>query len=417
MGGGNFAKVFVVLVIILVAGVLAIGPLLGAINLGLDLQGGVHVELQAIEKDKPVTDEDMKQLEQVMRQRVDELGVAEPIIQRIGEKRLSVDLAGVTNTEEAVEIIGKTAQLEFKKSDGTVILTGNLLKDAQATIDPNTQQPEINLEFDAEGTRAFAEATAEAAKYPDTDPRNRIAILLDGEVLTNPTVKEPIPSGRARITGGFDSYQEAANIAALLRGGALPVSMEIIAKQTVGPTLGADSLEKSKIAVIAGLIAISLFMISYYRLPGLIANFSLVIYALIVLGTMVLIKAVLTLPGIAGLLLSVGMAVDANIIIYERVKEELRNGKTLRSAVEAGFKRAFWTVFDANVTTLIAAAVLYYLGTGPIRGFAVTLSIGILASMFTAITLTRWLLRMVVKVDAFKRMTLYGVRGGAGNEA
>ncbi|KKM09226.1 preprotein translocase subunit SecD [Clostridiales bacterium PH28_bin88] len=417
MGGGNFAKVFVVLVIILVAGVLAVGPLLGAINLGLDLQGGVHVELQAVEKDRPVTDEDMRQLEQVMRKRVDELGVSEPIIQRIGEKRLIVDLAGVEDTEQAVEVIGKTAQLEFKKSDGTVILTGNLLKDAVATIDPNNQQPEINLEFDAQGTKAFAEATAEAAGYPEGDPMRRIAILLDGEVLTNPHVTEPIPSGRARITGGFDSYQEAANIAALLRGGALPVSMEIIAKQTVGPTLGADSLEKSKIAVIAGLIAISLFMISYYRLPGLIANFSLVVYALIVLGTMVLIKAVLTLPGIAGLLLSVGMAVDANIIIYERVKEELRNGKTLRSAVEAGFKRAFWTVFDANVTTLIAAAVLYYLGTGPIRGFAVTLSIGILASMFTAITLTRWLLRMVVKVDAFKKMTLYGVRGGAGNEA
>lgn len=407
----NNTKLAFVLLFILAIGVVAIGPLLSNVNLGLDLQGGVHVELQAIEKDKPVTDQDMVQLLQVMRQRVDELGVSEPVIQRVGDKRLIVELAGVEDTESAVKIIGKTAQLIFMKADGSVILTGEDLKDAQATIEPTSQMPEINLEFNSHGAKAFAEATTElSSKYAKDDPRRRIAILLDGEILTNPEVQEPILHGRARITGGYANYQDAANIAALLRAGALPVSMEIIAKRTVGPTLGLDSLEKSKYAAMIGLTLVGLFMLLFYRVPGLISLFSLVVFSLIVSGALVLLKATLTLPGIAGLLLSIAMAVDANIIIFERVKDELRNNKTLRASVESGFKRAFWTVFDANVTTLIAAAVLFYFGSGPIRGFAVTLSIGILASMFTAITLTRWLLRLAVQVNAFKKISLFGVR-------
>ncbi|HHY60161.1 MAG TPA: protein translocase subunit SecD, partial [Clostridia bacterium] len=216
--------------------------------------------------------------------------------------------------------------------------------------------------------------------------------------------------GQAVISGGFRDFEEAANLAALLRGGALPVETEVIAKQSVGPTLGLEHLDKSKTAIIVGLAAIAIFLLVVYRLPGVVANLSLVIYGIIVLGALYLLDAVLTLPGIAGLLLSVGMAVDANILIYERIKEELRNGKTLRAAVEAGFKRAFWTIFDSNSTTLIAAAILYYLGSGPIRGFAVTLSIGILASMFTAITLTRWLLRLLVQTGLFNKLAYYGVR-------
>lgn len=409
--GWNNTKLAFVLLFIFAVGVLAMGPLLRNINLGLDLRGGAHVELQAIEKDKPVTDQEMVQLVQVMRQRVDELGVSEPIIQRVGDKRLIIELAGVEDPESAVEIIGKTAQLQFMKADGSVILTGEDLKDAQATIDPASQMPEISLEFNPDGARAFAEATTElAAKYAKDDPRRRIAILLDDEVLTNPEVQEPILHGRARITGGYTNYQDAANIAALLRAGALPVSMEIIAKRTVGPALGLDSLEKSKYAAMVGLALLGLFMLLFYRVPGLIALFSLVVFSLIVLGALVLLKATLTLPGIAGLLLSIAMAVDANIIIFERVKDELKNNKTLRASIESGFKRAFWTVFDSNLTTLIAAAVLFYFGSGPIRGFAVTLSIGILASMFTAITLTLWLLRLAVQVNAFKKISLFGVR-------
>jgi len=407
----NNAKLAFVLILILAVGAVAAGPLLTNINLGLDLQGGVHVELQAIDKDKPVTEEDMVKLVQVMRQRVDEIGVSEPVIQRVGDKRLIVELAGIEDPESAVEIIGKTAQLIFTKADGSVILTGEHLQDAQATIDPATRMPEINLEFNSLGARAFADATTElATRYAEGDPSRRIAILLDDEIITNPEVQEPILHGRARITGGYTDYQEAANIAALLRAGALPVSMEIIVKRTVGPTLGLDSLEKSKYAAIVGLALLSLFMLIIYRAPGLISLFSLMVFAIIVAGALILLNATLTIPGIAGLLLSIAMALGSKIIIFERIKDELQNNKTLRASVESGFKRAFWTIFDANVTTLIATAVLFYFGTGPIRGFAVTLSIGILASMFTAIALTLWLLRLAIQVDAFKKISYFGAR-------
>ncbi len=411
---GAFTKTSVVLVAILLAGTFFARPLMERIILGLDLQGGVHVRLQAVEKpDRPVTDEDMAQLVKVMRQRVDELGVSEPVIQLEGDRRLIVELAGISDTEQAVEIIGKTAQLEFRTYDGKVVLSGDDLKNAQASIDPTTNRPQINLEFNAEGTKIFAQLTSElVANYTKEDPRRRIAIFLDDQLLTNPTVDEPIPTGQARITGGFADFKDAENTAALLRGGALPVAMEIIAKRTVGPTLGMDSLKKSGLAIKVGLVTILLFMVGYYRLPGLLANFSLVVYALIVLSLLVLLKATLTLPGIAGLLLSVGMAVDANVIIFERLREELKDGKTIRSAVEAAFRRAFWTIFDANVTTLLAAAVLYQFGTGPIRGFAVTLSIGILTSMLTAITLTRWLLRLAVGSSTRYSTRLFGVQGG-----
>ncbi|MBC7336833.1 MAG: protein translocase subunit SecD, partial [Clostridia bacterium] len=229
--------------------------------------------------------------------------------------------------------------------------------------------------------------------------RRTIAIYLDEELLTNPFVREAITTGQAQIEGGFASFDEAAQLAALLRGGALPVNVDIMEKRLVGPVLGQDSLEKSKVAVTVAVMAILAFMLLVYRLPGVVADLSLVVYALLLLGALAGIGAVLTLPGIAGILLSIGMAVDANIIIYERIKDELRGGKTLRAGVEAGFRRAFWTIFDANVTTVVAAVVLYFLGTGPIRGFAVTLMLGITASFFTAIVLTRWLLRLLVRVE------------------
>jgi preprotein translocase subunit SecD len=410
---GRVSKLIAVILIIIVAGVFSYKPLLNALELGLDLQGGVQVTLQA--KEKPgqvVSDDDMNQLKAVIRERVDQLGISEPRIQRAGEKRLIVELAGLKDPEQAVELIGKTAMLEFKNSSGDIILQGRQLKDAKATHSSMDNQPQITLEFDAEGTRSFARATTEAAKYPYSDPRNRIGIYLDNQLISNPRVDEPIPSGSAVIRGGFETFEEAANLAALLRGGALPVDTEVIAKQLVGPTLGLDSLNKSKVAVAVGLVAIGVFMLIIYRVPGVVANLSLIIYGIVVLAVLYFLKAVLTLPGIAGLLLSVGMAVDANILIYERIKDELRNGKTLRAAVEAGFRRAFLTIVDANVTTLLVAVILYYLGTGPIRGFAVTLSVGILASMFTAITLTRWLLRLTLSSGFFNQLKYYGVKGG-----
>lgn len=255
------------------------------------------------------------------------------------------------------------------------------------------------MEFDKEGAKLFGEATSANVGKP-------LIIVIDDQAVSAPIVQGPIMDGNAVITGNFTA-KEAQDLAVLLRSGALPVSFEVMEKRSIGPTLGADSLDKSIKAGIVGLIAILIFMIGYYRLPGVIADLSLVIYALLVLGTMVALDAVLTLPGIAGFALSIGMAVDANVIIYERIKEELRYGKTLVASIEAGFKRAFTTIFDANVTTLITAAVLMYFGTGPVKGFAVTLSIGIVASMLVALTFTRYML--VLSANVTKNQKLYGV--------
>lgn len=417
-GGKNLLRknlLLFLLIAVLIGGVgfFAFSPLAKMLKLGLDLQGGAHVVYKA--KPGPegkVTNEDMAQLVAIMRQRVDEMGISEPVIQREGNDRLIIEIAGVKDPEKALETIGRTALLEFKTYDGQVVLTGKDLKNAKPSRDPSTNKPQIDLQFGGEGARKFGEVTTRLVRdFPDPhDPRRIIAIYLDQELLTSPFVQEPITGGDARITGDF-AFEEAANIAALLRSGALPVEVEIIEKRTVGPWLGKDSLNKSMVALAIGAAAILLFMLLYYRLPGLIADLALVVYALIVLLILIGLHATLTLPGIAGLLLSVGMAVDANILIFERLKEELRQGKSLWAGVETGFQRAFQTILDSNLTTLIAAVVLYFLGVGPIRGFAVTLSIGILVSMFTAVVLTRLLLRLAVRIDLFRNLRFYGVRG------
>ncbi|RKO67602.1 protein translocase subunit SecD [Desulfofundulus salinus] len=376
-------------------------PLVKDITLGLDLQGGVHVVLEA--KDTPevkVTPDTMKQLMAVIQRRVDQFGVAEPVIQQQGRDRLIVEIAGRIDPEEAVRTMVKTAYLEFKTMDGKTVVTGADLKDAIESKDPTSGQIKVDLTFNAAGAKKFAEATAANVGKP-------IAIILDGQVLQTPVVQEPIPNGKAQITG-YQSLEEAHNIAILLRSGALPVKVEVAEKRGIGPALGADSLEKSKHAGLVGVLAILIFMVMYYRLPGLVADFALLIYALIVLAIYVGLHVTMTLPGIAAFLLSLGIAVDANVIIFERLKEELRTGKSLRSAIDAGFKRAFTAIFDANATTLIAAVVLYFFGTGPIRGFAITLGIGIVASMFTAITVTRWLLHLVAASGLVRNAKAYG---------
>jgi len=379
---------------------LAYNPIVKNINLGLDLKGGVHVMMEAKEKPgQKITDDTLRKTVGVLRNRVDRLGVKEPVIQTQGDRRVIVELAGVKDPEEAIRVIGKTAELQFIDENGKVWVTGRNLKDARAGID-NEGQPKVDLTFDKEGAELFRKATQE-------NLGKRIAIVLDQEIISQPVVKSEIPSGQAEISGGFESAKDAENLAVLLRSGALPVTLELAEKRTVGPTLGSDSLAKSVKAGIIGLLAVLIFMIGYYRLPGLLANVSLVVYAVLVLGIMVLGKFTLTLPGIAGFLLSIGMAVDANIIIYERLKDELRSGKTLLAAVDAGFKRAFRTIFDANVTTLIAALILIYFGIGPIKGFAVTLSIGIVTSMFTAVVFTRWLLKWAA--ESFRDPKYYGV--------
>ena len=375
-------------------------PLVKNINLGLDLRGGVHVVIEAKGPPEEITPEKMKQLRAVIERRVDQFGVSEPLIQQQGRNRLIVELAGIKNPEEAVRNIVKVANLEFKTEDGKTVITGADLKDARETKDPASNQVKVDLTFTPTGARKFAEVTT-------ANVGKTIGIYLDGRLLQNPVVKEAIPSGRAEISG-YESLEEAHNIAILLRSGALPVKVGIEEMRTVGPSLGADSLNKSQQAGLMGIIAILIFMLMYYRLPGTVAVFALIIYAIIVTLVFLGLKVTMTLPGIAAFLLSLGMAVDTNIIIFERFKEELRTGKSLRAAIDAGFKRGFTAVFDAQVTTLIAAVVLYFFGTGPVRGFALTLGIGILVSLFTAVTMTRWFLRLMVDSGLFKSLKYYG---------
>lgn len=374
-------------------------PLKENVKLGLDLRGGLRVVLEAEETEgQKVTPDTIQKALGILRNRVDSLGVKETNLFPQGDRRIVIEIAGEDDPEAAVDLLKTTSQLEFWDEQGNVLLTGKNLKDAQATVDPQ-KGAMVQLEFDKEGAKLFAKATQE-------NLGRHIAIVIDNKVISAPVVKDVITTGQAVIEGDFTA-KEAQDLAVLLRSGALPVSFKVMEKRSIGPTLGADSLEKSIKAGIVGIIAVLIFMLGYYRLPGLIADLSLVLYSLIVLGTMWGLGSVLTLPGIAGFALSIGMAVDANIIIYERIKEELRVGKTLLAAIEAGFKRAFWTIFDANVTTLITALVLMYFGTGPIKGFAVTLSIGIIASMLVALTFTRYMLILFANIT--KNTKLYGV--------
>ncbi|NLB18989.1 MAG: protein translocase subunit SecD, partial [Syntrophomonadaceae bacterium] len=329
--------------------------------------------------------------------------VAEAPIQPAGNNRVIIELPGVADPEAAADFIGQTAELQFKDENGNVVLSGKNLKDAKAELDPASNQPQVSLKFDEEGAQIFKD-------FSSQNINKHMGIYLDDKMFTNPVISEVIPDGNARISGGFENLKDAEDTAVLLRSGALPVSMKIVEKRTVGPTLGSDSLALSVKAGIVGLVMILVFMIGYYRVPGLVAAISLVLYSSIVLWVMVLLNATLTLPGIAGFILSIGMAVDANIIIYERIKDELRHGKSLKASIEAGFNRAFWTVFDANLTTLIAAGVLMFFGIGPIKGFAVTLSIGIIASLFTAIVFTRFMLKIVA--DIWTNTALYVVMEG-----
>lgn len=362
------------------------------INLGLDLQGGIYVLLQA--KDAGDTRGDaMERAIMVIRNRIDSLGVTEPVIQREGDDRIRIELAGIEDQRRAREVIGTTAMLTFVGPDDKVILTGGDLKDARATFD-DRNRPAVSLEFNPEGARLFAEATEKFLGQV-------IAIFLDEQMISYPVVEDVIRDGNAIIRGNMNA-EEARDLALMLRSGALPVELVELETRAIGPTLGQDSLTRSVRAGIAGFMLVLLFILVYYRFFGLVANVALVVYVALVFGTLVGINATLTLPGIAGLILSVGMAVDANIIIFERIKEELRTGRTMRTAINAGFERAFRAILDANVTTLIAAAVLFHFGTGPIRGFAVTLAVGIVISMFTAIILTRFLLRRAAAAGILK---------------
>lgn len=408
MRRGNITKLVVLVLLVAAAVALSIKPLGDpekGIPLGLDLRGGVHLVLQAeqAENGPAITKDDIDKAKAIIENRVNDLGVSEPIVQAdYNNKRIIVDLAGVTDPDKAVDILKTTAKLTFRDPQGNVVLQGDDLKDAKGG-QGQQQGYVVNLTFSSEGAKKFGNVTTQLIGQ-------RLGVYLDDQLLTNPTVNTPILNGQAEITG-YGTLEEAANHAVLMRSGSLPVSMSIAEKRQVGASLGVDSLNKSIHAGIYSIIFIFLFMLVFYRLPGVVADFSLIVYALIVLWAFWSFRVVLTLPGIAGFILSIGMAVDFNIIIYERVKEEIRAGKSIRAGVESGFSRAFITVIDAHVTTLIAAITLYLLGSGSVKGFALTLGIGIIISLFTAITFTRQVLRWTVGINPKMKTTWFGVRG------
>ncbi|HWI61220.1 MAG TPA: protein translocase subunit SecD [Symbiobacteriaceae bacterium] len=378
-------------------------PIKNHMKLGLDLKGGVHMVLQGVNSELgEVTKEKMEAAMTVVEQRVNSLGVSEPLIQLdAGNNRIIVQIAGETDTERARAMVGKTAVLTFVDPDGKVVLDGRDIERAGVAPDQSGGGYEVTLQLKGDGPKKFADATTRLVGQP-------IYIKLDDATISDPRVSVPITDGSARITGSY-TVTEARDLAQLINGGALPVKLEMSETRVVSATLGTDSLNKSAIAGLIGMGFVVFFIIALYWLPGLMATIALTIYSMLTLGFLLSINAVFTLPGIAGLLLSIGMAVDANVIIFERIKEELRNGKGLRSGIDAGFHRAFSAVIDSNITTLIAGGILYWLGTTAVKGFALTLSVGVCLSLFTSITVTRWLLNTLVGIRPWKK-SLFGVK-------
>ncbi|MHB1318448.1 MAG: protein translocase subunit SecD [Anaerolineae bacterium] len=392
--------------------------------LGLDLQGGMQVLMKAdVPEGQTVDTDSMEAVRRIIENRVDGLGVTEPVVQAVGTDRILIEMPGIQDPQTAIDTLKETGLLEFVDTGstfipgGTVIatdylavepaetitgtgtvyhtvLTGRNLKTAQVTFDQTTGQPYIAFELDNEGATLFAQHTAaNVNKY--------LSIVLDKQVISTPIIKNAIPDGQGIIEGSF-TVEEARAMVLQLRYGALPVPLSVMETRTVGPTLGKESVDKSVRAGIIGLVIVLLFMLIYYRLPGGLADLALVIYALITLALYKLIPVTLTLPGIAGFLLSMGMAVDANILIFERMREELRQGRELGRAVDAGFRRAWTSILDSNVSVWITCAILWIFGNSfganMVKGFAITLALGVAISMFTAITVTRTFVRFAFRV-------------------
>lgn len=358
-----------------------------------------------------VTDRTMAQSLEIIRRRVDEAGTREPIIQRQGDRRVLIQVPGVASTDDIKDLIGRTAKLTFHLVNGRTgdldqapgpgeaifedaeapgsgfiverraLVSGDSLEDAQPGFDQQTGEPVVNFRFDTSGARRFGRATSENVGRP-------FAVVLDDKVITAPTIREPILGGSGQISGSF-TVEGAQQLAILLRAGALPASITFEEERTVGPGLGADSIAAGKIATIVAFVAVLVFMVLSYGLFGLLADLALIINIALILGVLSLIGATLTLPGIAGIVLTIGMAVDANVLIFERIREELKSARGVARAIEAGYERALSAIIDANVTTFLATVILFSMGSGPVRGFAVTLGVGIVTSVFTAIMVTR----------------------------
>lgn len=426
---------FLIIIAVIAGGLFFLYPPEEKVKLGLDLQGGVEVLLQAdiVPGTSPVeADDTMSRIITILENRVNEFGLSNAIITRLGTDRVLVQVPGTQNVDEARTLIGRTALLEFKKVvevglspddtlstsnpieevlrdtegvpyivEATTSLTGGALSDARAqtrtaqSLDSLRQgQNFVSLRFNDDGARVFADLINSMASGA------RLAIVLDGVIQSAPGIQQSLKdaAGRgpifdAQIDGQF-TFNEARQLAIILRAGALPVDVSVIQELTVGPTLGQDAIQRGQTTILIGFGLVLLYMLFVYRLWGIIADFALMLNMLIIFGTMAILGADLTLPGIAGLLLTVGMTVDANVIIFERIKEERRLGKSPHASLRDGFKKSLSAVLDANVTTLAAAAILYAVGTGPIKGFAVTLGLGILGSLFCALFVTRFLLEV-----------------------
>ena len=398
-------------------------------QLGLDLQGGLHLVYGANLETISRYDRDnaMQGLRDVIERRVNFFGVAEPIIQLQGEnenRRLIVELAGIQDPSQAISLIGQTPYLEFKEykenyqeiltnnqqvvetGEGEIVdpfqatlLTGRYLSRAEIGLDNLTQEPLIILQFDKEGSSLFEEITKKNIGLP-------LAIFLDGILLQAPVVQDTISGGRAQITGSF-AVKEAQRISRELNAGALPVPITLLSQQSVGATLGAESLQKSLTAGLLGFALVLSFMVLVYRIPGIVAGIALILYVLFLLSLFKLIPITLTLAGIAGGILSLGMAVDANILIFARMREELRGGKSFGLALEEGFRRAWPAIRDGNITTLAVALILFWFGSSFIKGFALTLSLGILVSLFSAIFITKNMLRLFIDTRISKILWLF----------
>ncbi|NEP44821.1 MAG: protein translocase subunit SecD [Okeania sp. SIO2H7] len=445
------------IIVLVIAAIVALTQF--PLKLGLDLRGGsqLTIQLQTSPEVPEIDDRVMEGVLTIVERRVNALGVSESVVQSLGEDQILVQLPGVSDPEQAERVLGGTAQLDFREQlpgtedqlrieqqiqgqlqaereflqnsgdEEAIAQNAESLRNAKEAIvqlytEPSLRgqdltdafpQPvqgggnwNVGLEFSSEGGRQFADLTRNLAGTGRT-----IGIFLDGELISAPTVsvefaETGIAGGRAIIQGRF-SAEEANDLAVQLRGGALPVPVEIIENRTVGATLGRDSIQRSVYAGLAGLVLVLIFMVVYYRLPGVIADVALAIYALLTIAFFAMVGVTLTLPGIAGFILSIGMAVDANVLIFERTREELRSGKSLYRSVESGFYRAFSSILDGNVTTLIACAALFWLGTGLVKGFALTLGIGVAVSMFTAVTCSRTLMFWAIGLPNFRKPELF----------
>ncbi|MBU3111355.1 protein translocase subunit SecD [Clostridium lacusfryxellense] len=382
-------------------GAYRIKPFTETINRGLDLQGGISIleEVQGSKVDQKTLDRAIE----LISMRINKMGVSETLVAKEGEKRIRIEIPGKFESKEILDTVAKSGELKFVGPDKVTILTGKDIKDATAYLD-NDNKPTIGLEFNDAGKKKFAVATQKFIGQA-------ITIYMDADELTNPTVEAVITDGKATISGS-ETLEVATTKAQIIKSGALPVTLKAVSVKTVGATLGSNALALSMKAGAIGILFILIFMLLYYRAPGMIADISLILYVVLLLGAFTAINATLTLSGIAGFLLTVGMAVDANVLIFERIKEELKTGKSIKSSVDSGFHRALSSILDSNITTIIAGLVLYTVGTGAVKGFALTLMIGIVISVFTALTCTKFLLKLAVEMGLLSKLSHFGVKRG-----